>query len=126
VSGWDARHARHGDVYKGAANAVDRATRDYIGAPAPPPRRDLRESLEAYAARLGVDVHVARPFWRCEGLRLLNVSDASLTDYPGLCAIAPGVAVPTAFAGLVIAVFTASLSAQLCGSTISIARRASQ
>lgn len=60
-------------------------------------RLGLRESLEAYAARVGMRVHDARPFWRAESLRLLNVTPACAPDHrAGLCACAPGVAVPTA------------------------------
>jgi hypothetical protein len=57
-------------------------------------RRGLRESLEAYAARVGLPVRDARPVWRREGLRLLHVY-APANAHAGLCAIAPGVAVPT-------------------------------
>ena len=62
-----------------------------------PPRRDLRESLEAYAWRCGLPAARVREHWRRESLRLLHVHapDADVTS--GLCAIAPGVAVPTAF-----------------------------
>ncbi len=68
-------------------------------------RIDLRESLEAYAARAHQSTRDARPAWRAESLRLLNVPPVRYVDtrpagadhVSGLCAIAPGVAVPTAF-----------------------------
>lgn len=67
-----------------------------------PPRRGLAESLEEYAARLGRSVHDTRLVWRLEGLRLLHVHPGSGDPFEtiallerGLCAIAPGVAVPT-------------------------------
>lgn len=57
-------------------------------------RNGLRESLEAYASRLGLSTSVARPLWRQEGLRLLHVSEPADVR-AGICAIAPGVSVPT-------------------------------
>jgi hypothetical protein len=80
---WTYRGARTGRTRGGATVFV--------------PRRDLRESLESYAARVGLPVHKARAMWRRESLRLLHVDapDADVTS--GLCAIAPGVAVHTAF-----------------------------
>ncbi len=72
-------------------------------------RLDLRESLEAYTSRvLEYDVGITReayaracaelrPTWRREGLRLLHVDAPDPDVHSGLCAIAPGVAVPTAY-----------------------------
>lgn len=75
-----------------------------------PARRGLGESLEEYASRvLDYDVGITReayadacaelrPTWRREGLRLLHVpAYADADTRSGLCACAPGVAVPTAF-----------------------------
>jgi hypothetical protein len=90
---------------KYASELVDRSadkwhthtgTRDMRATDYAPARLGLRESLEDYAGRFGVRVHVARPHWRREGLRLLGVT-APANVHAGLCAIAPGVAVPTAF-----------------------------
>jgi hypothetical protein len=81
-------------------------------------RRGLRESLEEYAARIGVPPEHARIPWRAEGLRLLNaqlnkqVAPDGFTSWinagacvwealacyvytTALCRVAPGVAVPT-------------------------------
>jgi len=60
-------------------------------------RRDLRESLEAYAARHGATPHEARTAWRRESLRLLRVHAPDADVTAGLCAIAPGVRVETAY-----------------------------
>jgi hypothetical protein len=59
-------------------------------------RLGLDESLEAYAARIGISSDKARPFWRVEALVLLHLYPEEWDVVSGLCRIAPGVAVPTA------------------------------
>lgn len=68
-------------------------------------RRGLAESLEDYAKRLNTTPDMVRPIWRAEALRLLLglAKNAALDAVTfnglrcrGMCAIAPGVSVPTA------------------------------
>lgn len=73
--------------------------------PRPPvARRGLRESLEEFAARLGVSPAAARVAWRIEGIRFLFQASVIVWRTTellpelcarGLCAVAPTLAVPT-------------------------------
>ena len=77
---------------------------DDVAKDAPP--IGLSESLESYACRHRSIPHEMRAAWRIEGLRLLGVLPATATGpigaefmaawvTRGICAIAPGVTVPT-------------------------------
>jgi hypothetical protein len=62
-------------------------------------RLGLSESLEDYARRLGASPDVARPFWRRDGLRLLNAIHSDHMPLSivssGRCRVAVGVVVET-------------------------------
>lgn len=61
----------------------------------PKPRLGLSESLEQYARRHRSTPHEMRYQWRLNGLWLLGVRARIDEVEAGLCAIAPGVSVPT-------------------------------